>query len=65
MGKRKQRYLGERHDDGLPRIRGLAPQLTRAKGLKGSTYGPASPGRRLSDEEREVIEKKMRDEGKL
>lgn len=40
-------------------------QLKFAKGLKGSTFGPANAGRSLSDEERKAVEAQMRKDGKL
>jgi hypothetical protein len=33
--------------------------------LRGSTLGPANRGRRLDAAERQAIEQKMRDEGRL
>lgn len=47
------------------RIAGLAPTLTKQRGLKGSKLGPASEGRRLDAAERQKIEDQMRREGKL
>ena len=47
-------------------LRGLAhAQLFRQRGLLGTTLGPANRGRRLDAAERQAIEKKMRDEGRL
>lgn len=47
-------------------LRGIShQQLGSPKGLKGSTFGPASPGRRLSAEERAAVEKKLRESGAL
>ena len=42
-----------------------AKQTTHVRALKGSTFGPASRGRRLSEAERKAVEQRMRDEGKL
>jgi hypothetical protein len=48
------------------RLDGLShTQLNRQRGLKGSTLGPASEGRKLSAEEIAAIEEAMRREGKL
>lgn len=40
-------------------------QLDRQRGFKGSTIGPANKGRRLTREERQAIEAKMKAEGRL
>jgi hypothetical protein len=54
----------KRHYGG--KLRGLAhEQLYRQRGFPGTTLGPANKGRRLSDDERQAIEQKMRDEGRL
>lgn len=42
-----------------------AKQTTHVRALRGSTFGAASKGRRLTKAEREAIERQMRDEGKL
>ncbi len=48
------------------RREGGAPgTLVRQRGLKGTKLGPANEGRKLSPEERERIEKEMREKGKL
>ena len=48
------------------KVRGLADaQHLRRRVLVGSTLGPANKGRRLSDAERQAIEQRMRDEGRL
>jgi hypothetical protein len=39
--------------------------LYRQRGLFGVKLGPANRGRRLDAAERQAIEKKMRDEGRL
>ena len=45
---------------------GLAhSQLYRQRGLSGVKLGPANHGRRLDAAERQAIEQKMRDEGRL
>lgn len=44
---------------------GRAGTLTNQRGLKGTTLGPASAGRKLSDAERRKIEEQMRKDGKL
>lgn len=47
-------------------LRGLGGQQTvHLKALKGSTFGPASKGRRLSRAERDAVVAQMRKEGKL
>lgn len=47
-------------------LRGLGGlQTTHIRALKGSKLGPANDGRRLSKAEREAIEQKMRQEGKI
>ena len=40
-------------------------QLFRQRGFRGTTLGPANPGRRLDAAERQVVERKMWDEGRL
>ena len=53
-----------RHYSGV--LRGLVhAQLYRQRGLFGVKLGPANRGRRLDAAERQAIEKKMRDEGRL
>lgn len=48
------------------RLQGAGHQLlSNQRGLRGSTFGPAGVGRRLSPEERAAIEEKMRKEGKI
>jgi hypothetical protein len=52
-------------------LRGMATnryggnQLQRERGLKGGTYGPASPGRVYTEEERKRYEKELRERGDL
>jgi hypothetical protein len=54
----------KRHTSGV--LRGLAhSQLFRPRGLYGVKLGPANRGRRLDTAERQAIEQKMRDEGRL
>jgi hypothetical protein len=54
----KRHYGGE--------LRGLGHrQLFRQRGLFGVKLGPANRGRRLDAAERQAIEQKMRDEGRL
>lgn len=49
-----------------PALKGLAhTQLGRQRGLPGSKLGPANEGRRLSVVERQEIERRMKQEGKL
>ena len=49
-----------------PALKGLGGlQTAKIRAFPGSKFGAASAGRSLSKEEREAIEKKMRDEGKL
>jgi hypothetical protein len=42
-----------------------ARQTTHVRALKGSTFGPASRGKRLNAEQRRAIEEQMRAEGKI
>jgi hypothetical protein len=51
----------KRHFSGEHRGFG-AQQLFRQRGFKGSTFGPANAGRRLSGDKRKAIEKRLRDE---
>jgi hypothetical protein len=54
----KRHYGGE--------LGGLAhSQLFSQRRFRGTTLGPANPGRRLDAAERQAIERKMRDEGRL
>src|SRR5262245_35793977 len=54
----------KRHYGGA--LRGLAHnQLFAQRGLRGTTLGPGNRGRRLDAAERQAIEQKMRDEGRL
>jgi hypothetical protein len=54
----KRHYGGE--------LRGLAhSQLFSQRGFRGTTLGPANRGRRLDAAERQTIEQKMRNEGRL
>ena len=47
-------------------LRGLArAQQYRQRGMWGVKLGPANRGRRLDAAERQAIEQKMRDEGRL
>jgi len=53
-----------RHHSGV--LRGLArAQQFRQRGLWGVKLGPANRGRRLDAAERQAIEQKMRDDGRL
>ena len=64
--KRRQYYhrTVKRHYGG--ELRGLAhSQLFNQRGLRGSKFGPANRGRRLDTAERQAVEQKMRDEGRL
>jgi hypothetical protein len=64
--KRRQYYQRpvKRHYGG--ELRGLAhSQLFSQRGLRGITLGPANRGRRLAAAERQAVEQKMRDEGRL
>ena len=48
------------------KVRGLTDaQYLRRRVLRGSTLGPANKGRRLSDAERQAVEQRMRDQGRL
>lgn len=44
---------------------GLAPALSQPKGLRGSTFGPASAGRVLSPEEKRAVVEQMKRDGKI
>jgi hypothetical protein len=47
-------------------LRGLShSQLTRQRGLRGTKLGAANRGRRLDVAERQAVEQKMRNEGRL
>jgi hypothetical protein len=47
-------------------LRGLShSQLYRQRGLWGVKLGPANRGRRLDAAERQAIEQRMKDEGRL
>lgn len=67
--KRRRSKIPERFEcvqDFGRELRGLGGlQTTHIRALKGSTFGPASEGRRLNPDERRVIEEQMRREGKL
>jgi hypothetical protein len=67
MSGKKRGYHQEevrRHFGG--NLRGLShSQLYRQRGLHGVKLGPANRGRRLDTAERQAIEQKMRDEGRL
>src|SRR5580765_3026774 len=67
--KRKQRYEHrpfERVQDFGHELRGLGGlQTTHIRALKGSTFGAASAGRRLSATERQAIEEQMKRDGKI
>lgn len=56
----------ERLQDFGRELQGLGGlQTSKVRALKGSTFGPAGEGRRLSPEERKAIEEQMRKDGKL
>jgi hypothetical protein len=64
--KRRQYYQRpvKRHYGG--ELCGLAhSQLFSQRGLRGTTLGPANRGRRLAAVERQAIEQKMKEEGRL
>jgi len=64
--KRRRYYQRsiERHYGG--ELAGLAHnQLFSQRGLRGTTLGPANRGRRLNAAERQAIEAKLKDEGRL
>lgn len=66
--KRKSKILArfELIGDFGPGLKGLGGlQTSRIRALKGSTFGAASAGRRLSKSERDAIEAEMRLNGKL
>jgi hypothetical protein len=47
-------------------LRGLGhQQLARPEGLKGSTFGPAGEGRRLTGAKREAAEKELKEKGQI
>lgn len=49
-----------------PALKGLGGlQTTHIKALRGSTFGAANRGRRLSPDERKAIENQLRRDGKL
>ena len=55
-----------RVEDFGPALKGLGGlQTSVIRALKGSTFGPASKGKRLSPEQRKAIEDQMRKDGKL
>jgi hypothetical protein len=58
------RQVVKRHYGG--ELRGLShSQLFRQRGLHGIKLGPANRGRRLDAAERQAIEQKLKDEGRL
>ena len=62
----KVRKWGTRLADFGHELRGIGGNTTtHVRALKGSTFGPASEGKRLSPEQVAEIEKRMRDEGKI
>jgi hypothetical protein len=62
-GRYHQQTIKRHYSGGL---RGLShSQLYRQRGLYGIKLGPANRGRRLDAAERQAIEQKMRDEGRL
>lgn len=63
--RRKPEYWNERVEAKYSAsLSGLShAQLKRQRGLRGSTLGPASEGRRLSDSERSAIEQQLRASG--
>lgn len=66
--KNKPQSYHERHviGDYGSSLRGLGGTiLVKQRGLRGITLGPANTGRKLSDAEREAIERQMRKDGKL
>lgn len=67
MRKKKNIPWHERRvDDYGPGLLGAGTSpLGRQRGLRGAKLGPANEGRRLSDEERAAVERKMREDGKL
>jgi hypothetical protein len=66
MGRDRPKDWGSRIDDFGPNLRGLGGlQTSKIRALKGSTFGPANSGRKLSREEREKIAEQMKKDGKL
>lgn len=66
LGERQRPKRWDRLADFGPSLSGLGGMQTAAvRALKGATFGPASPGRSLSDDERRVIEDQMRRDGRL
>ena len=67
MKRSQHRYKRGDYKRGVNgKVRGLADaQYLRRRVLRGSTLGPANKGRCLSDAERQAIEQRMRDEGRL
>lgn len=65
MKKRKNGRF-TRIDDFGAGLRGLGGlQTSRIKALKGSKFGAANEGRKLSEAERKDIERKLREDGKI
>lgn len=66
-----KRKTGEYHERSMranygAELKGFGhSQLQKQRGLRGTTLGPASSGRRLSAAERAAIEDQMRRDGKL
>lgn len=72
MARRKKRDWRDvpEIDDSAPNypagLRGFShTQLTHQRGLKGSTFGAASKGRRLSPAERAEVERQLRAKGEI
>jgi hypothetical protein len=67
MSVKRRRYYQraiKRHYNGG--LRGLAhSQVFRQRGLRGTTLGPANRGRRFNSAERQAVEQKMKNEGRL
>lgn len=60
------KYRFSKIDDFGPALRGLGGlQTSNIRALKGSTFGAASAGRKLTPEERKSVEAQLRADGKI
>lgn len=57
--------LARKQTENLASQIGVSKYSARLQGLRGSTFGPASPGRVLSDEERAEIAARLKASGKI
>lgn len=67
--KKKSRSFHERRvygDKFNGQLRGLGDHaLARQRGLRGSTLGPASEGRKLTEEEKKAVEVALKRDGRI